>query len=161
MFKPLRKLLHALPVLGAANGATLRVTPEELAQARRAHREWHMNLVACLTGHSNEVLHPEELCFDDRCVFGQWLQTTGEARLGHEGFAALNRHHKMVHLHAANVVSFRLAGQLVKARTLFKTGYADSSRALMTTIDELEAQCASRPMLMRRRVRQSEAPATT
>lgn len=173
MFKPLQHLLRASPTVSAVKGESSGpLTAVELAQGRRAHREWHHHLVACLTGRATDVLHPEDLCFDDRCAFGHWLRAMGEKRLGTEGYAALCRHHKLLHLHAANVVSFRLGGQLDKARILFKTGYADASRALLNTLDALEAQCPPQPAPKARRVRvpathrapppltSSEAPAT-
>lgn len=173
MLKPLQRLLLTPSTEHVASSdSALLVTVEELTQGRRAHRDWHHHLVACLTGRATDVLHPEEICFDDRCTFGHWLRAMGEKRLGAAGYAALNRHHKLLHLHAANVVSFRLGGHLEKARILFKGGYADASRALLNTLDELEAQCRPTASRKARRTRHhssrlgggslrpSEAPAT-
>jgi hypothetical protein len=168
MLKPFQRMFHASSsVHTPAPDGHLPITLAELAQGRRAHRDWHHHLVACLTGRSSEVLHPEEICFDDRCAFAHWLQAMGEKKLGGAGYAALCRHHKLVHLHAANVVSFRLGGQVERARILFRTGYADASRALLQTLESLEMQCQPHPSTRRStrgrnsRLKSSEAPATT
>lgn len=120
-------------------------TADELTAAKQMHYDWHHRLVAYLLGRSQEELRPEELCFADRCEFGRWLELTGPDRLGRQAYNALNRHNEMVHLQAANVVSFHRAGQRTRARELFKTSYADASRALLATLNQLGARNLTTP----------------
>lgn len=154
--KPLQQLFSLTSMLyspeaeeSAERPSQMGVQSDEVQSAKRMHHDWHHRLVAYLLGRSREDLKPEELCFDDRCEFGRWLQAMGPERLGRQAYNALTRHHQMLHLQASNVVSFHRAGQRDRARVLFKTGYADASRALLATLKSLDATPQEEPVSLR------------
>jgi hypothetical protein len=110
----------------------------DVGSAIAAHENWKGRLAAYLSGKSTEELHPEVICFDDRCDLGKWLHGSAREQLGkYTSFQQLVAEHKDFHYHASNVVSLKQAGKTEEAEKLFANGYKMCSERVIKLLRSL------------------------
>ncbi len=102
---------HSLPF--TANSVAGLAIDDALAD----HLQLRRQLQRCALGQPQPELKADTLCFDDRCLLGQWLHGPARHRLGgHRGFVHLVEQHRMFHIAASNVVALADAGKLPQAQ---------------------------------------------
>ncbi len=94
---------------------------QELTKAISAHANWKTKLQdAIATGRSD--IRPENLAADNRCVFGQWLQSLPPAEQQSEDVRKVKDLHAAFHREAAAVLAFALQGDKPRAERALDLG---------------------------------------
>lgn len=111
-----------------------------LFEALEAHTDWKRRLMDYLDGRSDEVLHPHEICVDNRCELGKWIHGPGLARFGKQPlFVSLVEEHAKFHHQAAKVVEAQQAGKATKAMHILAEGFTEQSRKTISCLSKLNA----------------------
>jgi hypothetical protein len=112
-----------------------------LDDAITAHSQWRIRLQGVITGTSREVLDPQVVGADNKCILGQWIY--GEARI-HANLAEyerLVREHAVFHQCAAQVLRLASSGQKEAAALMVKSGdFHQASLRAITAIRQLRGK---------------------
>jgi hypothetical protein len=101
----------------------------DIAQA--SHQNCLTRLHSCLHGRSSEHLHPDDLCRDEQCQFGQWLYGAGIQSLGQlPAFHILVAKHRYLHLQASTIAALRQDGEQAQAEHLLHGSYRHAATQL-------------------------------
>ncbi|MDO8989882.1 MAG: CZB domain-containing protein [Sideroxyarcus sp.] len=111
-----------------------------LYEALKAHTDWKKRLMEYLDGRSDEVLHPHEICVDNRCALGKWIHGPGKARFGEQPlFLNLVEEHAKFHYQASKVVEAHQAGKAALALQILSQDFAEQSRKTVSSLSKLNA----------------------
>lgn len=134
----LKKLLESFGVTPAQREEVRKEI--NLFAALKAHTDWKRRLMDYLDGRSDEVLHPHEICADNRCELGKWIHGPGLARFGTQPlFVSLVEEHAKFHYQASKVVEAQQAGKATKALQILSEGFTVQSRKTMSYLSKLNA----------------------
>lgn len=104
------------------------------------HERWRARLEDMVNGRPCEVMRPEWICQDHRCVLGRWLYGAGRARFGQRtAFAMLVARHKYFHQQAATVVTLFQAGDQQQARRVLNSSCRHASNQVVLLLKELKS----------------------
>lgn len=108
---------------------------QELQDAIGAHGAWNLRLhTAARVG--GEALSVQDICDDNRCRFGQWLQRVPASAKGADNLPEIRRLHANFHRAAGHVAQLIKAGQLQKGLAALTAGpFVETSTALSMTLD--------------------------
>lgn len=94
---------------------------EEIQRAIEAHARWKRELHSAIeTGKSEFAV--ENVCQDDRCVFGKWLYAQDETISAAPRFKCIRTTHADFHLEAARILGLALEGRKEEAKKAFSYG---------------------------------------
>lgn len=123
------------------------------------HQRLRQRLLACSIGQCDPQLDAENLCFDHRCLLGQWLHGPGKARLGqHRGFVDLLEQHRMFHISASNVVSLARSGRQEQAQQMAERQMEAFSNGVLKRLHAMQAWVDRRNQRRQALVSQARAP---
>jgi hypothetical protein len=147
----LTRWLSPRPITTSAPAARADSTPDSIPftatsvaglsidDALAEHLSLKRQLNRCAQGEGHTGLRADILCFDDRCVLGQWLHGAAKARLGHHrGFVHLIEQHRMFHIAASNVVALADAGKLTQAQHMAQVQMEAFSRGVMQRLQAMQ-----------------------
>lgn len=124
----------------------------DLLAAQAAHDHWKIRFEGQLGGLTDAGMQPEDICFDDRCVLGRWLQGDGKASVGQlPAFRQLVDSHRSFHHAASNLLSLQRSGRAYEMNRLQLGAYNASASAIARSFMALRRQLdlpqgqASRP----------------
>ena len=116
------------------------VDDQAIQAALDAHESWKNRLTASIDGLSNEVFDPNVVCFDNRCVLGQWIYTSGKVKYAHHPkFSALISHHKMFHFAASNALALHFRGKTKEAKDMLAGQLAQYSDAVLADLNHFRS----------------------
>ncbi len=91
--------------------------------AIESHQQWKSRLSNYLNDISTETLNHEDVCRDDLCVLGKWINNTGAQKYGQSPtFSELKMAHASFHLAAGSIIRLKDQGQESKADELLHRG---------------------------------------
>jgi hypothetical protein len=117
-------------------------------EAITAHQKWKTRLSSYLAGTSTEKLDYRQICRDNQCVLGKWINGPGGDIYGHMPvFSQLKMAHGQFHLAAGSIVQLVDEGHSEDARTALRQDYSKHSvrvQGLISTlyIDVTEAKAS-------------------
>jgi Chemoreceptor zinc-binding domain len=113
----------------------------DLLAAQAAHDHWKIRFEGQLGGLTDAGMQPEDICFDDRCVLGRWLQGDGKASVGHlPAFRQLVDGHRSFHHAASNLLSLQRSGRIHEMNRLHHGAYTTSASAVARSFMALRRQ---------------------
>jgi len=113
----------------------------DLLAAQAAHDHWKIRFEGQLGGLTDAGMQPEDICFDDRCVLGRWLQGDGKASVGHlPAFRQLVDGHRSFHHAASNLLSLQRSGRVHEMHRLQRGAYSTSASAIARSFMALRRQ---------------------
>jgi Chemoreceptor zinc-binding domain len=113
----------------------------DLLAAQAAHDHWKIRFEGQLGGLTDAGMQPEDICFDDRCVLGRWLQAEGKASVGQlPAFRQLVDSHRSFHHAASNLLSLQRAGRVHEMHRLQQGTYSISASAVSRSFMALRRQ---------------------
>lgn len=102
------------------------------------HQAWKEKIGAYLTGSSLEYLRPDIVGMDHRCALGRWILASQNTVLGSSSlFQRLKLEHQNFHFHASYIVSYTHAGKLAEAEKLYKEGFENSSKRMVSLLEQM------------------------
>lgn len=102
------------------------------------HHAWKQKIGAYLTGSSLEYLRPDIVGMDHRCALGRWIHASENTALGKSPlYQRLKLEHQNFHFHASYIVSYTHAGKLVEAEKLYKEGFENSSKRMVSLLEQM------------------------
>lgn len=113
-----------------------------------AHQKWKTRLSNYLAGTSSEKLDYRQVCRDNQCVLGKWINGPGGELYGHMPvFSQLKMAHGQFHLAAGSIVQLADEGHTEDARVALRQDYSKHSvkvQGLISTlyIEATEAKSA-------------------
>lgn len=118
-----------------------RVMTRHLYRAAHAHLGWQKRLRDVIQGESDEVLDPEAISADWSCALGKWIYNPGQANYSHlPAFPILKARHAEFHDLAGQILTHAKNGQRIEAQRLLLGPFTQAFDAIMTALDELDAQ---------------------
>jgi methyl-accepting chemotaxis protein len=120
----------------------------DLEQALQAHAAWTQRLHDAATG-APPALDTARIASAEGCALGEWLQTEGQARLGHRPeWQRCLRVHADFHRAAGAVAAALNRGDTAAARAMLAAGtpYAGASQALAGALRALAQALAQGPV---------------
>jgi len=119
--------------------AAMLMTEIDIDAAIASHERWRLLLQDMVNGRSDEAMHPDRICQDDRCDLGRWLHGAGRVRLGHyPAFGMLEARHRYFHQQAAAVVTCFEAGDQATAAQLLNSRCRHASNQVLLLLKELK-----------------------
>ena len=113
----------------------------DLLAAQAAHDHWRIRFEGQLSGLGDAGMQPEDICFDDRCVLGRWLQGDGKASVGQlPAFRQLADSHRSFHHAASNLLSLQRSGRLDEMHRMQRGAYSASASAISRSFMALRRQ---------------------
>lgn len=113
----------------------------DLLAAQAAHDHWKIRFEGQLSGLADAGMQPEDICFDDRCVLGRWLQGDGKVSVGHlPAFRQLVDCHRSFHHAASNLLSLQRSGRMHEMHRLHSGAYSTSASAISRSFMALRRQ---------------------
>jgi len=134
----------AAPTKARATGHTPDAGPTDLdaldiAAAMRAHQAWKEHLNKLLASDARDALDPLQVCRDDICILGKWINGPGQRR--YHGLAAFERlcaTHAEFHGAAASVLALAQQGRDIEAHEQLQRGsFARASLRIEADLAEL------------------------
>lgn len=128
----------ALPELSAEDLKSAEVGGLNFMEAITAHQKWKTRLSSYLAGTSTEKLDYRQICRDNQCVLGKWINGPGGDLYGHiPFFSQLKMAHGQFHLAAGSIVQLVDAGDPEKAREELRQDYSKHSVMVQGLISRL------------------------
>ncbi|MBQ0958803.1 CZB domain-containing protein [Ideonella sp. 4Y11] len=113
----------------------------DLLAAQAAHDHWKIRFEGQLSGLADAGMQPEDICFDDRCVLGRWLQADGKASVGQlPAFRQLVDSHRSFHHAASNLLSLQRSGRIHEMNRLQRGAYSISASTISRSFMALRRQ---------------------
>lgn len=113
----------APPELTAAEKDAMMVGGLDFLDAITAHQKWKTRLTNYVAKTSPEKLDYRQICRDDQCVLGKWINGNGSHLYGHIPlFSQLKISHAQFHIAAGSIVQMADAGNLDQAKTALRQG---------------------------------------
>lgn len=107
-------------------------------EAITAHQKWKTRLSSYLTGTSTEKLDYRQICRDNQCVLGKWINGQGGETYGHmPAFSQLKMVHGQFHLAAGSIVQLADEGNYEQARAALRQDYSKHSVKVQGLISSL------------------------
>jgi methyl-accepting chemotaxis protein len=100
----------------------------DFMDAITAHQKWKSRLSNYLVGTSVEKLDYRQICRDNQCILGIWINGQGGEKYGHiPVFSRLKMAHGQFHLAAASIVQLMDEGNAEQANVALRQDYAKHS----------------------------------
>lgn len=113
----------------------------DLLAAQAAHEHWKIRFEGQLDGLTDAGMQPEEICFDDRCVLGRWLQGDGKASVGQlPAFRQLVDSHRSFHHAASSLLSLQRSSLSHEKNRLLHGAYSASASGISLAFMALRRQ---------------------
>lgn len=107
-------------------------------EAITAHQKWKTRLSNYLAGTSTEKLDYRQICRDNQCVLGIWINGQGGETYGHMPlFSRLKMAHGQFHLAAGSIVQLTDEGRSEEANAALRQDYAKHSVKVQGLISSL------------------------
>jgi methyl-accepting chemotaxis protein len=95
----------------------------DFLDAITAHQKWKTRLSNYVAATSNEKLDYRQICRDDQCVLGKWINGQGGVMYGHiPTFSQLKMTHAQFHLAASAIVKLTDEGDVDQAKVALRQG---------------------------------------
>jgi Chemoreceptor zinc-binding domain len=128
----------APPELSAEDLQSAEVGGLNFMEAITAHQKWKTRLSSYLAGTSTEKLDYRQICRDNQCVLGKWINGPGGDLYGHiPVFSRLKMAHGQFHLAAGSIVQMVDEGHSEKAREELRQDYSKHSVKVQGLISTL------------------------
>jgi hypothetical protein len=128
----------APPDLSAEEMRSAEVGGLNFMEAITAHQKWKTRLSNYLAGTSTEKLDYRQICRDNQCVLGKWINGSGGDKYGHMPvFSQLKMAHGQFHLAAGSIVKLVDEGQSEDARAALRQDYSKHSVKVQGLISRL------------------------
>lgn len=110
----------------------------EIDAAIVAHDAWKNRLTEYLGGQNTKNLDPGQICHDNGCELGKWLNGKGMTTFGdNPAFTLLSSRHAKFHRVAAQVVLLHQCGHREQAHEILTTEYERASDGIKSMFKEL------------------------
>jgi hypothetical protein len=107
-------------------------------EAIAAHQKWKTRLSNYIAGTSTEKLDYRQICRDNQCVLGKWINGPGGDLYGHiPVFSRLKMTHGKFHLAAGQIVQLMDEGKVEQARQALRQDYSKHSVKVQGLISTL------------------------
>jgi Chemoreceptor zinc-binding domain len=107
-------------------------------EAIAAHQKWKARLLSYVEGTSTEKLDYRQICRDNQCVLGKWINGPGGDVYGHiPVFSQLKMVHGQFHLAASLIVQLTDEGNGEQARAALRQDYSKQSVKVQGLISSL------------------------
>jgi hypothetical protein len=129
---------EAPPDLTAEELQSAEVGGLNFMDAITAHQKWKTRLSSYLAGTSTEKLDYRQVCRDNQCVLGMWINGAGGDMYGHMPiFSQLKMAHGQFHLAAGSIVQLVDEGHSEDARAALRQDYSKHSVKVQGLISTL------------------------
>lgn len=129
---------EAPPELSAEELQSAEVGGLNFMDAITAHQKWKTRLANYLAGTSTEKLDYRQICRDNQCVLGKWINGPGGDVYGHMPvFSQLKMSHGQFHLAAGSIVQLVDEGHIEDARAALRQDYSKHSVKVQGLISTL------------------------
>lgn len=119
-------------------------------EAIQAHQKWKSRLSSYLNGESSEKLDYRQICRDNQCVLGKWINGQGSEIYGHiPAFSQLKMAHGQFHLAAGSIVQMTDEGNFEQARAALRQDYSKHSIKVQGLISTLYIEVIESKTLQR------------
>lgn len=130
--------LDLMPDLTEADLKAAEVGGLNFVEAIAAHQKWKTRLLSYVEGTSAEKLDYRQICRDNQCVLGKWINGHGGDIYGHMPvFSQLKMVHGQFHLAAALIVQLTDEGNGEQARAALRQDYSKQSVKVQGLISTL------------------------